>query len=132
MMPCGSATRSRRCIRPSGIPQAIQKALDYIRVQGVEQKQVVRASLASVVPALIEGLNQAFQTIRETPPFDTSEPLVVLIDHLEKLSEGQRAGVERLYLDRLVALKGLDAHLVLTVPLYLCHAVFHLGILFHG
>ncbi|MDC0744103.1 hypothetical protein [Polyangium mundeleinium] len=114
---------------PSGIPQAIQKALDYIRVQGVEQKQVVRASLASVVPALIEGLNQAFQTIRETPPFDTSEPLVVLIDNLEKLSEGQRAGVERLYLDRLVALKGLDAHLVLTVPLYLCYAAAGAGLI---
>ena len=41
---------------------------------------------------------------------------------LEKLSQGQRAGVERLYLERIGALKELDAHLVITVPLYLCYA----------
>jgi hypothetical protein len=107
---------------PAAIPETIGKLLSYIRLQSLEQKQTVRAALASVIPALIDGLNQAFEVIRQTPPNDVDAPLVVLIDNLEKLSEGQRSNVERLYLDRLVALKGLEAHLVLTVPLYLCYA----------
>jgi hypothetical protein len=107
---------------PGAIPEAINKVLSYVRLQSLDQKQTVRSSLASAIPALIEGLNGAFEAIRKTPPNDPDEPLVVLIDNLEKLSEGQRSNVERLYLERLVALKGLEAHLVLTVPLYLCYA----------
>ncbi|WP_437680861.1 hypothetical protein [Sorangium sp. So ce131] len=107
---------------PDTAPEAVSKLLGDVRLAGLEQKQKVRAALGSVTTALIEGLNLAFEAIRSTPPNDPAGPLVVLIDNLEKLSEGQRANVERLYLDRMVALKRLEAHLVITVPLYLCYA----------
>lgn len=54
---------------------------------------------------------------------------MVLIDNLEKLSQGQRPSVERLYLERMGALKALDAHLVITVPLYLCYAAAGAGLI---
>lgn len=107
---------------PDKVPDALNKLLGDVRLAGLEQKQKVRAALGSATTALIEGLNKAFEAIRSTPPNDPAGPLVVLIDNLEKLSEGQRANVERLYLDRMVALKRLEAHLVITVPLYLCYA----------
>ncbi|WP_437692153.1 hypothetical protein [Sorangium sp. So ce176] len=106
---------------PDKVPDAVNKLLGDVRLAGVDQKKTVRTALGSVTTALIEGLNLAFDEIRRTPPNDPTGPLVVLIDNLEKLSEGQRASVERLYLDRMVALKRLDAHLVITVPLYLCY-----------
>lgn len=107
---------------PDQVPDALQKLLGDVRLAGPKQKQKVRAALGSVTTALIEGLNQAFEAIRGTPPNDPGCPLVVMIDNLEKLSEGQRANVERLYLERMVALKQLEAHLVITVPLHLCYA----------
>ncbi|AUX41638.1 uncharacterized protein SOCE26_030600 [Sorangium cellulosum] len=107
---------------PDTAPEAVSKLLGDVRLAGLEQKQKVRAALGSVTTALNEGLNLAFEAIRSTPPNDAAGPLVVLIDNLEKLSEGQRANVERLYLDRMVALKRLEAHLVITVALYLCYA----------
>ncbi|WP_437756196.1 hypothetical protein [Sorangium sp. So ce1389] len=107
---------------PDKVPDAVNKLLGDVRLSGVEQKKLVRTALGSVTTPLIQGLNDAFAAIRNIPPNDPTGPLVVLIDNLEKLSEGQRANVERLYLDRMVALKRLEAHLVITVPLYLCYA----------
>lgn len=103
-------------------PEALKKLLGDIRFPSPDQKQKVRVALGSVTPALIEGLNTALASIARTPPNDDAGAVVVLIDNLEKLSQGQRAGVERLYLERMGALKSLDAHLVITVPLYLCYA----------
>lgn len=103
-------------------PEALKKLLGDIRFPSPDQKQKVRVALGSVTPALIEGLNQALALIARTPPNDEAGAVVVLIDNLEKLSQGQRASVERLYLERMGALKSLEAHLVITVPLYLCYA----------
>lgn len=106
---------------PDKVPDALSKLLGDVRLGGLEQKQKARAALGSVTTALIEGLNHAFEAIRSPPPNNPARPPVVLIDNLEKLSDGQRAHVERLYLDRMVALKRLEAHLVITVPLDLCY-----------
>ena len=107
---------------PDKVPEALAKLLGDIRFQGLEQKQKIRTALGSISLALIEGLNAAFQAIGQQPPNDAAGPVVVLIDNLEKLSQGQRTGVERLYLERMGVLKNLEAHLVITVPLYLCYA----------
>jgi hypothetical protein len=104
------------------VPEALKKLLGDMRIQGAEQKRSIRVALGSVVPALIEGLSAAFLEIGGAAPNDAAAPVVVLIDNLEKLSQGQRTNVERLYLERMGALKNLEAHLVITVPLYLCYA----------
>jgi hypothetical protein len=103
---------------PTSVPDAVGKVLGELRLPGIEQRNKVRVALGSVLSALITGLNAALRELRDEP----SDSIVVLIDNLEKLSQGQRAGVERLYVERMGALKELDAHLVITVPLYLCYA----------
>jgi hypothetical protein len=107
---------------PDKVPDALAKLLGDVRFPGLEQKQKIRVALGSITSALIEGLNGAFLEIGKQPPNDDAGPIVVLIDNLEKLSQGQRTGVERLYLERMGILKDLEAHLVITVPLYLCYA----------
>ena len=107
---------------PDKVPDAIGKVLGEVRLPGLDQRHKVRSALGSVLPVLIEGINKAFDVFRSTPPNDDAGTFVVLIDNLEKLSQGQRDSVERLYLERMGALKELQAHLVITVPLYLCYA----------
>lgn len=103
-------------------PEALKKLLGDLRFPAIEQKQKIRVAVGSVTPALIEGLNKALLKVSQEPPNEGAGAVVVLIDNLEKLSQGQRANVERLYLERMGALKSLEAHLVITVPLYLCYA----------
>ena len=103
---------------PDKVPEAIGAVLGQLRLPGPDQRQKVRVGVGTVLCALIEGLNGALAKIKE----DQAGSVVLLIDNLEKLSQGQKAGVERLYLERMGALKELDAHLVITVPLYLCYA----------
>lgn len=114
--------RLKDLIVNADVPEVLKKLLGDIRLPSPDQKQKVRVALGSVTPALIEGLNKALALIAKTPPNDETGAVVVLIDNLEKLSQGQRASVERLYLERMGALKSLEAHLVITVPLYLCYA----------
>jgi hypothetical protein len=116
------STGLQKLVVSPDVPEALKKLLGDIRFPSLEQKRSIRVALGSVVPALIEGLNRALGEIGRRPPNDEAGPVVVLIDNLEKLSQGQRATVERLYLERMGALKSLDAHLVITVPLYLCYA----------
>jgi AAA ATPase domain len=103
---------------PDKVPEAVGAVLGQLKLPGLEQRQKLRVAVGSLLGALIEGLNAALQEVRRGP----EESVVILLDNLEKLSQGQRAGVERLYLERMGALKDLDAHLVITVPLYLCYA----------
>jgi hypothetical protein len=103
---------------PDKVPDAVGTVLGQLRLPGLDQRQKVRVGVGSVLGALLNGLNQAFEGIRQ----EKTDSIVLLIDNLEKLSQGQREGVERLYLERMGALKQLEAHLVITVPLYLCYA----------
>lgn len=102
---------------PDKVPEAVGAVLGQLKLPGLEQRQKVRVAVGSVLSALINGLNAALREIAQ----DDAGSVVFLIDNLEKLSQGQRAGVERLYLERMGALRELEAHLVITVPLYLCY-----------
>lgn len=102
---------------PDKVPEAVGTLLGQLKLPGLEQRQKIRVAVGSVLDALIRGLNKALPDLME----DGAGSVVFLIDNLEKLSVGQRAGVERLYLERMGALRSLEAHLVITVPLYLCY-----------
>ncbi|MCB9797309.1 MAG: hypothetical protein H6741_31860 [Alphaproteobacteria bacterium] len=107
---------------PSAVPDALGKVLNEFKLASVEQRRRVRTALADASGALIEGLNKALAEFKAPDsPLRGSANVVFLIDNLEKLSEGQSEAVERLYVERIGALKDLDAHLVITVPLYLCY-----------
>lgn len=45
---------------PDKVPDAIGKVLGEVRLPGVDQRHKVRSALGSAMPALIEGLNKAF------------------------------------------------------------------------
>jgi len=106
---------------PSEVSDALGKVLGDVRLPGSEQRKALRAALGAATPVLIDGLNRAFAALRPAG-HDAADPLVVLIDNLEKLSQAQHESVERLYRHRMGALKNLEVHLVITVPLYLCYA----------
>lgn len=109
---------------PSEMGEALGKVVGELRLPGIEQRKLVRGKLGSVMSALVNGLNGALAAMRK----ETGETIVFVIDNLEKLSQGQRESVERLYLERMGALKDLDAHLVITVPIYLCYAAAGAGL----
>jgi len=109
---------------PSEMTEALGKVVGELRLPGLEQRKTVRGKLGSVMSALVNGLNGALASMRQ----ETGETIVFVIDNLEKLSQGQRESVERLYLERMGALKDLDAHLVITVPIYLCYAAAGAGL----
>ncbi|WP_437738998.1 hypothetical protein WMF39_24940 [Sorangium sp. So ce1504] len=106
---------------PGDISEALTRILGEVRLPSAERRKDIRTALRPTTAVLIEGLNKAFAATREAPD-DGAGPLVVLIDNMEKLSQADHEGVERLYRERMGALKSLDAHLVITVPLYLCYA----------
>ncbi|MCB9765402.1 MAG: AAA family ATPase [Alphaproteobacteria bacterium] len=109
---------------PAALPDALGKLLNDFKAPAVDQRKRLRTALGDVSGALIDGLNKALMAFRAADsPFEGSANVVFLIDNLEKLAEAQAEVVERLYLERLGALKDLQAHLVITVPLYLCYGV---------
>lgn len=103
---------------PKSLPDAIEKLVALLRLPGLDQRQKLRSTLSTLLSPLIEGVNRALAAIRE----DAAGEVIILIDNLEKLSEGQQEAVKRLYVERMGALKELDAHLVITVPLSLVYA----------
>ena len=98
------------------------KLLSGLKIGGDQgQGEKIRLALRPMTDSLIDGLNQAFEKL-PAHIHDPEAPIVALIDNLEKLSENRRESVEALYLGRMAELKKLQAHLVITVPLYLCYA----------
>lgn len=106
---------------PETADPAVKKLLRDIKVPALDQRKQIRTAIGSMVGPLISGLNEALRVLGSRDGNDAAGPVVVLIDNLEKLSQGQRENVERLFTERMVALKDLEAHLVITVPLYLCY-----------
>lgn len=104
---------------PGKFEQLLGKLLGGLKIGG--QAEQIRGALRPMSDILINGLNQAFERLPEHI-HSKEAPIVALIDNLEKLSENRRGAVEDLYLGRMVELKKLEAHLVITVPLYLCYA----------
>lgn len=103
---------------PSALGEALTAVLGNLRLPGTDARHKLRVRLGSLTTTLIRGLNQAFDALSA----DNARNVVVLVDNLEKLSQGQPERVERLFIERMGALRELNAHMVITVPLYLCYA----------
>jgi hypothetical protein len=100
---------------PEQVAGAVNGLLKHIKLAAPERRRAIRTSLGDRARALVEGLNAAFEKVRD----QQSTNIAILIDNLEKLSLSERSAVEHLYLERMGVLRDLDAHLVITVPLYL-------------
>lgn len=115
---------------PATLALALPEILSFLRRAPTEERRKLRGAIGSVSNAFVEGLNLSFEALRnkESGTADSME-VAVLIDNLEKLNPVDRTPVERLYLERMVALKELDAHLVITVPLYLAYSKAGAGLI---
>lgn len=114
---------------PVVLQEALGKLLGDIKLPSSSWKKDLRSALTPLVPVLIEGLNKAFQAMLQEQaearsPMDASQSsgVVLLIDNLEKLGQSNRERVNHLFIERMIALRSLEAHLVITVPLYLCQS----------
>ncbi len=92
-----------------------------LKLSNPEQRKQLRLAVSPLLNQLINGLNDAFWAIEQEPGSD-GRNTAILIDNLEKLSPTDAASVERLYLERLLSLKQLRAHLVITVPVFIAYA----------
>lgn len=111
---------------PGTLDQLLNKLLGDLRTGS--QSEPLRMALYPLVASLIDGINLAIQQL-PGEVHSREAPVVILIDNLEKLPYTKREQVERLYLERMVELKKLEAHLVITVPLYLCYAAAGAGLI---
>lgn len=101
--------------------EAFRRLVADVKVASPESRMKLRAALGPMTRPLIEGLNRALATLSRRFPNDVEGPVVVLIDNLEKMNQARIELVENLFIERIGALRELDAHLVITAPLYLCH-----------
>jgi hypothetical protein len=113
---------------PTEVQPAIEKLLGDVKLGAPAQRVKIREALGSTVGPLVRALNAALTSLAERPENDVTAPVVVLIDNLEKLVVSRREVVERLYMERMLALKDLEAHLVITVPIYLCYGAIGAGL----
>jgi hypothetical protein len=104
---------------PQEALDAVGRLLGDIKLGDPKRRVSLRAAIGSVARPLIDGLNNAFARIRKS---DGVLETVIIIDNLEKMEPRRQEAIERLFLERLSALKDLDAHLVITVPLHLIYS----------
>jgi hypothetical protein len=100
---------------PEQFPAALTAVLGALKLPALDERRKLRVTLGGLANPLITGLNDAFEKVRQ----DSSSQVAVVIDNLEKLALGDRGAVEHLYLQRMGALRELNCHLIITVPLYL-------------
>ncbi len=103
---------------PDKVLEGLSRVIDQLRLLPTENRRELRVLLTGLADVFIKGLNDALDAIRE----ERVGSVVLIIDNLEKLNERKREIVEHLYLERLGALRRLDAHLVITAPSYLAYA----------
>lgn len=109
---------------PDALIDGLGKLLGDARNASTDARSRWREQVAPLTSSLIEGLNLALAKVRE----GGTGRVVIAVDQLEKLGIDDATAVERLYVDRLQSLRQLDAHVILTVPLYLCYSVGGAGL----
>jgi len=103
---------------PEAAREGLSRLADALKFQPLEQRRALRQLIGSMSDVLIRGLNRALEEIRK----QAAGPVVLIIDNLEKVSAARREVVEHLYMERLRALLDLNAHLIITAPLFLVYS----------
>jgi hypothetical protein len=105
---------------PDKVGAAIAHLAPFLR--GSEASHIeLQLSLQRTEAALLQGLNDAFEVFRRT---DSTVPVVVIIDNLEKLaSRGFEARqLVSAFANRVGSLSALSAHIILTIPVALAYS----------
>lgn len=77
-------------------------------------------------PSLIKALNEFIAEAQKVLPAERDRGLVVIVDNLDRITEVREAGkpsnCEDIYLNRCEMLRGLDCHMIYTVPISLVYS----------
>jgi len=117
-------------IRLDGLPiegQITQFAKLTTAIRAVpSQRQEIRKQLDPHTVTLLSALNEFIADARRKLPAD-KDRLVVLVDNLDRIvpspaMPNERINLDEIYLDRSDQLRGLDCHLVYTVPISMVYS----------
>ena len=89
------------------------------------ERAKIRAKLDPHTVTLLSALNQFIQDGKRHLPSDQSQ-LVVIVDNLDRIvpinREEKRTNHEEIFIDRANQLKGLDCHLIYTIPISMVYS----------
>jgi AAA ATPase domain len=91
-----------------------------------EKRRELRQRMNVQTPSLIKALNDFIAEARKALPSGRDKGLVVIVDNLDRIAEVKDAGkpsnYEDIYLNRSEMLRGLDCHMIYTVPIALVYS----------
>ncbi len=107
---------------------------------GGDNRSDLRKAFGNYLAQIVKRINEVIVELRENIKKQGYEDLVFIIDNLEKiipvvLDKTGKTNHEAIFVDRASLLTDLDIHLLLTVPLPLCHlseSASRLGSLYDG
>ena len=89
------------------------------------ERAKIRAKLDPHTVTLLSALNEFIQDGKQHLPSDQSQ-LVVIVDNLDRIvpvnREEKRTNHEEIFIDRANQLKGLDCHLIYTIPISMVYS----------
>lgn len=91
-----------------------------------DKRREMRRKINANTPSLVEALNDFIRAARESLPEERNQGLVVIVDNLDRIVETQEEGkpsnYDEIYLNRSEMLRGLDCHVIYTVPIAMVYS----------
>jgi AAA ATPase domain len=91
-----------------------------------DKRRELRQRMNANTPSLIKALNDFIAEAQKALPSGQDKGLVVIVDNLDRIEEVRDAGkpsnYEDIYLNRCEMLRGLDCHMIYTVPIALVYS----------
>lgn len=90
-----------------------------------DKRREIRQKVNDYTPSLVAALNDFIQVARKTLP-ETCPGIVIMADNLDRIveiqKEGQPSNYDEIYLNRSEILRGLDCHVIYTVPISMVYS----------
>ncbi|WP_316432049.1 ATP-binding protein [Leptolyngbya sp. NK1-12] len=90
-----------------------------------DKRREMRQKINTFTPSLVAALNEFIQVAQKTLPADC-RGIVIMADNLDRIaetqSEGELSNYDEIYLNRSEILRGLDCHVIYTVPISMVYS----------
>lgn len=91
-----------------------------------DKRREMRRKINANTPSLVEALNDFIREAQKVLPTGRDQGLVVIVDNLDRIAETQDEGkltnYDEIYLNRSEMLRGLDCHVIYTVPIAMVYS----------
>ncbi len=91
-----------------------------------DKRRELRKRINNHTPSLINALNDFIIQAREVLPPEKNQGLVIIVDNLDRIvetkEEGKPSNYDEIYLNRSEMLKGLECHVIYTVPITMVYS----------